>query len=132
MEASNYTLYVHNKCEPSRRIIQSVQKSNLKLRTVTYQNNNFPSYINGTPTVADSKSHTLFQGRDAIKLIDTLTSRTLASNEKPLNRPTKTDLKKRSKAAAVPGMVVNLSTTNSRITEEEVQNMLKRRSEIFS
>lgn len=132
---SGFTLFVHQ-TDACQRIKALVQDTGIDV--VSVHKRQAPAHIQGVPSLCDNNRKTVYQGRDAFRVVQAIRKELTKQVQKPsslrlmvqqnahgINSNART-------ATAVPGMEISTDHTDLPITEETIEEMLKQREAMLN
>lgn len=125
---ASFTLFVH-RTDACNRILKLVEDTEIYVVNITNKNK-VPQYVQGVPSLCDNNQRTVYQGRDAFRVIEAIKKEL----RKEMQRPSSLHLSVQQNAhaaTAVPGMTIS-NESDGPITEDMIEQMLKQRDEMLN
>ena len=140
----NFVLYHHT--TPACQRILKLNEST-KIKTVRIVDKNYPAFLVGVPSLCDFKSKTVFQGKDAFKVLNAIKQEVQKLNQQQQQQQQQQEKQEKQEAKgfqsvsrpvkssliSVPNMKITESiiSTSKKITEDDIDMIMQQREEIL-
>ena len=133
---TGFTLFVH-KTDACNRILELARETNIDVVSIE-RRGQVPPHVQGVPSLCDNNHKTVYQGRDAFRVVEAIRKELTKQVQKPsslrlMQQNQSHQNQGAHTATAVPGMQISTDThANGPITEETIEQILKQRESMLN